>query len=321
MKIIKISSYIIVALCAFFLAACGHAIKISEYRSHENFIPDSRLSSSQSLPEVSLSIINTGESITTEAFTFSGGRWLTDFTMPHSAFLIRHPKGTILFDTGLGADIDEQYNEEMPFYMKPLMTYIKRSCAKAQLQEAGIDPTQVQSVIVSHLHWDHVSGLEDFPEAMIRTTKEEYDYGKKMASDDPSFMASQFDDEGIQWQFIEFQNKPYENFTQSLDLYNDGSLVLVPLPGHTPGSVGMFVNLRSGKRFLLSGGLSWTDEGVRVPTGKFWLSSLIADWDKEITKQTLVQVHRLMKRYPELVVVPSHDDRIQKQVSIFPEFY
>ena len=127
MKIIKISSYAIVVLFTCFLAACSHAIDITEYRSHENFVPDSRLSSPQLLPEVSLSVINTGESDTTEALTFSGGRWLTGFTMPHSAFLIRHPKETVLFDTGLGADIDKQYNKEMPFYMKPLMTYISES--------------------------------------------------------------------------------------------------------------------------------------------------------------------------------------------------
>ena len=42
---------------------------------------------------------------------------------------------------------------------------------------------------------------------------------------------------------LRFSDTPYEIYPQSLDLYKDGSIVLVPLPGHTPGSVGVFINL------------------------------------------------------------------------------
>ncbi len=53
-------------------------------------------------------------------------------------------------------------------------------------------------------------------------------------------------------------------FDESLDLFGDGRLVLVPLPGHTPGSVGLFVTLDSGRRLFFSGDTSWRLEASKA---------------------------------------------------------
>src|SRR5437868_14538031 len=87
--------------------------------------------------------------------------------------------------------------------------------------------------------------------------------------------------------------KRYENFPRSLDVFVDGTIVLVPLPGHTPGSMGMFVNLHSGKRFFFIGDLTWALDGIQIPAERPWLSRALADDDPDDVRRSIVQVHEL----------------------------
>jgi glyoxylase-like metal-dependent hydrolase (beta-lactamase superfamily II) len=102
--------------------------------------------------------------------------------------------------------------------------------------------------------------------------------------------------------------------------YGDGSIVFVPLPGHTPGSIGMFVNLRSGKRFFFIGDLTWALEGVELPAERPWISRKLVDRDEAQVRASIIKVHRLSKRYPELVIVPAHDRRVYDRIANFPGF-
>lgn len=134
------------------------------------------------------------------------------------------------------------------------------------------------------------------------------------------YIKDQFNGASIKWKFIHFKAKPYENFSHSLDVFDDGSIVLVPLPGHTPGAIGMFVNLASGKRVFFTGDTTWTSEGFSYPSHKFWLASLLVDHDREATARSILKVHRLMQEYPDMVIVPAHDSRAQQRLAQFPEF-
>jgi glyoxylase-like metal-dependent hydrolase (beta-lactamase superfamily II) len=118
---------------------------------------------------------------------------------------------------------------------------------------------------------------------------------------------------------FELSGPPYENFDRSLDLFEDGSIVLVPLPGHTPGSIGMFVNLRSGKRLFFIGDLTWAIEGVQLPAERPWMSRKLVDRDEEGVRRSIVKVYGVMKRYPEMMIVPAHDRRIHDKIANFPE--
>ena len=59
-----------------------------------------------------------------------------------------------------------------------------------------------------------------------------------------------------------FDQAPYLGFDQSHDLYRDGSIVIVPTPGHTPGSVAIFLTLPGGARYAFVGDLVWQLEGL-----------------------------------------------------------
>lgn len=265
------------------------------------------------LPETSLSLIECGKMMSKQVFVFRGGSWSEGYDSGMAAVLVRHPRGTFLFDTGFGADVDEHV-KSIPALMRRLTTYDKETSAAAQLKAHGIDPSEIRTSIISHSHWDHVSGLEDFPEAEAWLAREEID-------DIPNLPAGELIRQmsgKLNLKALDLAGGPYENFHRSLDLYSDGSVVLVPLPGHTPGSIGMFVNLRSGKRFLFIGDLTWALEGIELPAERPWISRKLVDRNEEQVRESIVKVHLLMKRYPDLIIVPAHDRRVHDRISRFP---
>jgi glyoxylase-like metal-dependent hydrolase (beta-lactamase superfamily II) len=265
------------------------------------------------LPETSLSLIKCGKMMSKQVFVFRGGSWSEAYDSGMAAVFVRHPQATFLFDTGFGANVDEHI-KTIPALMRRLTTYDKETSAAAQLKAHGFDPTEIKMAIISHSHWDHVSGLEDFPQAEAWFAKQEID-------DIPTLPASELIQQmkgNLKLHQFEFADRAYENFDRSFDLFGDASIVLVPLPGHTPGSIGMFVNLRSGKRFFFIGDLTWALEGIELPAERPWISRKLVDRDEEQVRAAIVKVHQLMKRYPEMVIVPAHDRRVHDRIANFP---
>jgi hypothetical protein len=86
-----------------------------------------------------LSIVNTSSTVTLDAFTYAGGSWFATTKMNHMAVLIEHPQGRFLFDTGLGRDIDYQYAEDMPWWMKPMMKYDPANSVRDQFVAVSLN--------------------------------------------------------------------------------------------------------------------------------------------------------------------------------------
>ncbi len=103
-------------------------------------------------------------------------------------------------------------------------------------------------------------------------------------------------------------------------MFGDGSIVLVPAPGHTPGSIIAFLALPSGKRFALVGDLVWQKEGVELPAERPWLSRSLADTDPAGVRRWIVLMHQIQIAMPDLVIVPAHDSRVLERLAKFPEW-
>jgi glyoxylase-like metal-dependent hydrolase (beta-lactamase superfamily II) len=220
----------------------------------------------------------------------------------------------VLFDTGFGARVDEHWLT-IPRLMRSLSSYVKEPPAVEQLKAKGIDPSSLRMAIISHSHWDHISGLVDFPGLEVWMPSAELDFIR--AGHYPGLIDAMIDQ--LKVRTFDYTGGPYENFDRSLDLFHDGAVVLVPLPGHTLGSCGMFVNLPSGRRFLLTGDLTWAREGFELPAERPWLARRLVDYDEAEVRRSILRVHQLRRRYPDLVIVPAHDRRVHDRIAAFPE--
>lgn len=273
----------------------------------------------QTAPDVGFAIIKTSQVAVVEALLVPGGSYTKEVDSNFSAFLIKHHDDYLLFDTGMGSQVDGQYQQGMPVWWRPFFKYDKPVLpARTQLQQAGMAP--IRRVILSHSHWDHAGGVTDFPDAKIGVSAQELDVIRNPSRGPGGTWASQIGSAAIQWEVLQFKPVPFKGYAQSLDLYGDGRVVLVPMPGHTPGSVGLFVTVDSGTVYFFIGDVAWTQDAVKAGAPKFWIAGMLVDKDAEGTQSAVEQLRALMQAEPKLVVVPAHDSRVQNALGYFPNW-
>ena len=251
---------------------------------------------------VELKAILAGKMFSSAGLAFRGGSLGEERIFGMGAILVRHPKGTILFDTGLGKNVDEHFNT-VPWLMQQTARYEKEPTVAEQLSEARIP---LNGILLTHAHWDHVSGLEDLKSVPTFVPEAELDFIHK--GGDATALARALD--VTIYQTYGFPDGPYQGFDTSFDLYSDGSVVLVPAPGHTPGSIFAFIATSDGKRYLLIGDTAWQSEGYEHPAEKPWLARRLVDDDPEKIRALLVRLNQLKQQIPGLIIVPAHDRRI-----------
>jgi glyoxylase-like metal-dependent hydrolase (beta-lactamase superfamily II) len=261
-----------------------------------------------------LSALPTGSMFTRAALAYRGGAFSEQRTFAMTAILVRHPRGNLLLDTGFGKDIDAHI-ASLPALMKQLARYAKGTPAAEQLRAGGFDAASLSGIVLTHAHFDHVSGVPDFPGVPVWVDRAELDFIR--STDPATALARSFDD--VPYHVYAFSSGPYAGFEESFDVFGDGSVVLVPAPGHTPGSVIAFVALPSGKRYAFVGDLVWQREGVELPAERPWLARTVADVDPEAVRRAIVHMHRLHELAPDLVIVPAHDVRVIDALPRFPD--
>ncbi len=270
-------------------------------------------------PRVGFAIIKTSKISVTERLMLPDGSLTKKTDTNFSAFLIKHKDDYLLFDTGLGANIEAQYAQDMPHWARPFFKFDKpvRS-ARKQLDDAGFAP--IERVIVSHGHWDHASGVPDFPEAQIFASVDEMQSIAHPSVGAATVWPSQVATPNTRWVPLVLRPIAYKGYARSLDLYNDGSVVLVAMPGHTKGSLGLFVTVDSGTCYFFIGDVAWKTAAMQAGAPKFWAASMIVDGDREQTLRSVQQVRDVVRQYPDVVVVPAHDATAQDALGYFPNW-
>jgi glyoxylase-like metal-dependent hydrolase (beta-lactamase superfamily II) len=234
-----------------------------------------------------------------------------------SGVVVRHPQATFLLEGGIGSRIAGEFKRNFNGWQKGLFAYDADQPLLSQLKDGGIDPEKLQFLLLTHLHWDHAGVIKDFPGTPVRVTREEYEGSLKAAAEGSvGTFREQFDDPSIKWDFVQFTDTPFGPYRRSLDLFNDQSVVLVPLAGHTPGGLGMFVTLKSGERYFFIGDLSWSAKAVEIPTERIPFARGLADSDAEAVRRELAFAHEVWRHNPGLHVVPAHDADALKAIPL-----
>ena len=265
--------------------------------------------------DLRFSILPTAKVTAPEGVMFEGGSWFRLRAMEHSAVLICHPKGFVLFDTGLGRAIDSQFRE-FPLLTQAAFGYHKLETVADVVDRDDPCPNRPLRIIPSHLHWDHAGGLEDFPGVEVWIQPEELQQARS-GGVHQGFLPGEIDSSKINWHPFAFAEQPYEQFPRSLDVFGDGSLILVPMAGHTAGSVGLFLTT-GGQRYFFTGDTTWALQGFLRPAHKFITARALADLDLAALEAEIVGVHRLITRDPALTVIPAHDAAAYPATAVYP---
>jgi N-acyl homoserine lactone hydrolase len=239
--------------------------------------------------------------------TFTG----YSFAMTAGSILVKHPDGDLLIDTGNSSHFDEEisgYPFLLRLKLKNLAGQLNPDVPLPELMRlAGGDPDKIRWVILSHVHLDHAGGLMNLPRVPVLLTREELQYAFDPAVQAKGYVIPAHTQKlpSADSPTLKFDPKPYETFDESTDLYGDGSVVVVPLRGHTPGSVGIFVNLDPHHRLFYVGDAVDEERGFQDRVDK---SLLLRDSDNDPARanQIVAKLNQLHQMVPELAIIPAH---------------
>jgi N-acyl homoserine lactone hydrolase len=220
-------------------------------------------------------------------------------TIPVPFYLIVHPNGLALFDTGMKLDNwPAQYRKDGD--QRPEQMIDK------QLATIGYTPDDVKYVIMSHLHLDHAGGMPLFPKATFIVRKSEL----KAAWWPESFQLHYiFDDykDTRGFNYLELDD------TEAFDVFQDGSVVCIDTKGHSQGHQSLIVNLPKSGRFVLTADAAAMaeilDEGI--------LPAIV--WNAEEALRSLRKVQHLKRE--GATVLMAHDPDQWSTVRLAPEYY
>lgn len=190
--------------------------------------------------------------------------------LPIYAWVVEHPEGIFVVDTGETAHTSEPgyFPHWHPYYRTSVhMDVAPEQEIGPQLREAGINPKDVDKVILTHFHTDHAGGLYHFPESEILVQSNDYDKAQGLTGKLRGYLPHRWP-EWFTPTRIPFEPNAIGPFEQSYSITERGDIVIVPTPGHTPGHVSVIVKA-NGISYFLAGDTSYNEELLltREPDG------------------------------------------------------
>jgi N-acyl homoserine lactone hydrolase len=191
--------------------------------------------------------------------TILNRRW-TD-RLPIYCWLIEHPEGLIVVDTGETARVAEAgyFPRWHPYFRFAVREWVEPNEESGPaLRRLGFDPADVRWVVMTHLHTDHAGGLGHFPASEILVSRVELKKASGTLGKLRGFLPHRWPS-SFKPRQIDFPSTPFGPFPQSLALTRAGDVHLVSTPGHTLGHLSVVVEEDDGVLFL-AGDTSYTEE-------------------------------------------------------------
>lgn len=216
-------------------------------------------------------------------------------------YLIVHPKGTLMWDTGVVPDntFPPGGGDGTKFYAT-----VKTPLTK-QLAQIGYTPSSIKYLALSHYHWDHVANASLFARSTWLVSKPEYDTMFSIG-------IPQRTDAGM---FRPLRNTKTVFLPDTdYDVFSDGSVVIKPTPGHTPGHRVLFLKLAKTGPVVLSGDLYHYPEELKVDR------VMVSDFNPDLTKASRVALQAFLKQSGAQLWI-QHDLASFQKLKKVPEYY
>jgi glyoxylase-like metal-dependent hydrolase (beta-lactamase superfamily II) len=219
-------------------------------------------------------------------------------------FLVQHPKGYLLWDTGLG---DALVGKPAVHNDKGVTLHVSTRLVES-LREIGLEPADVTYVAFSHLHLDHTGNANLFTRSTWIINKKELDW----ALQTPSPFAVRVDS------FSEYKNARTLYIDQDLDVFHDGLVRILATPGHTPGHQSLAVKLDHGGTILLCGDLFHL-RSDRNESNFFGSKVMALNVSRADTIASFARVEAILERTRGRLVI-QHDPRDIQALPPFPRY-
>ena len=286
--------FVAIAIAAFYVLYL-HRTPLPPAPPHARAVP-----AIASLPGLSACWIETGKTFSRFPIGMTAG-----------SILVRHPAGDLLIDAGNSSHFAKDVGI-YPFWLRLKLQSLAGQLnpdvpLPEMLRRAGEDPAKLRWAILSHVHLDHAGGLMDLPRLPVLMTREEILFANDSAAQAKGYVLAAYTKAlpNPSAPTLQFDANPYETFNESADLYHDGSVVVVPLRGHTPGSVGIFVNLSPAKRFFYVGDSVDDERGFEDRVAKTLLLR-DSDNDPALANQIVSKLSQLHETVRGLAIIPAH---------------
>ncbi len=267
--------------------------------------------SQPSAPVLECHILDTGYCLARESHMLRGGA--RRLVACHSLVaLLRHPEqGWLLWDTGYAPRMLE-VTRQLPFALYRVATPLRirpELAVVAQLERLGLRADDIRRVVISHFHADHIAGLRDFPGAEYIATRQAYDdvarrQGMSALSRAfiPGLVPANFEQRATL--LASFQGTALPALGATHDLFGDGSLLLLALPGHARGQIGLLARTVRGSILFAADGC-WMRRSIRENRPPSRLTNFFVD-DPTQVRATIRRLHLFATERPDVLIVPSH---------------
>ncbi len=229
---------------------------------------------------------------------------------PINVYVVEHVDGLVLFDTGQdrASITDADYFPRSGFtgliYRRLARFHIAADqTLTARLAAIGYDIADVHTAVLSHLHQDHIGGLRELGRANIVLDQREWESLRRPRPQVRGLLPRHIDLPGLRWRPVTpaaTRDPDLAPFTAAHDLFGDSTLVLLPTPGHTPGSLSLFVRQPGATPLLMVGDVTY--DAYLMQDGH-----LPGLGERAEVRRSTRAINTLRGRYPDLAILPAHD--------------
>ncbi|WP_115540539.1 MBL fold metallo-hydrolase [Xanthomonas campestris] len=265
---------------------------------------------------VSVELLRIGHCRHCERMVRADGHWHA-VEFPALSVLIRHPqRGALLYDTGYAEHFfraTDPLPERLYRWATPV-TLPAQERLQAQLARRDLALDDIGWCLISHFHADHVGGLRDLPTARFICLHADYAQlrtASRLGGLRRALLPQLLPDDFAQRvQFAEQAPQralggAWKGLGVGYDLFTDGSVMAVALPGHVPGQMGLLLRDPHDREVLLCADAVWSSATFASLAWPAWPTRLLMhDWSA--FQRTVRVLHNLVQAHPELAILPSH---------------